>query len=399
MQMKFFSPVKYTSLALSASILLFIAGCSEQESKQAKPAAMHPASVSVISVSQQTVPFSIELPATLLGGEEVEIRARVSGILESRNFAEGDEVTSGTSLFSIDSKPYAIELTRSEAQLAAAQARLKQAKNDVTRLLPLRKKNTVSRQQYDNAVSQQAVMKAEVKTAKATVAKAQLDVEYSKVAAPINGVIGRAEVSNGSFIAGPQQLLTNITNITNMRLRFGLSQRKQLEMRKEAASGELTLPANNQWNTRLKLQDGSFYDGIGHVNFSDVRINANTGTSEFQAIIANPNKQLHSGQFVRVLLDGASRSNAIVLPQRAVLDNGTGKFVYLMVKTPEGMTVAKPAPIEVGEWVKLEQNGAQENAWVIRKGLKVNDQVIVDGVARIFFPGMPVQLATANNKG
>jgi membrane fusion protein (multidrug efflux system) len=399
MQMKFLSLFKTTLLIVSASAFLSIAGCSEQKDEQTKPAGMHPASVSVISVSKQTVPFAIELPATLLGGEEVEVRARVSGILESRNFIEGEEVKAGTSLFSIDSKPYAIELSRAEAQLAVAKARLQQAEHEVTRLMPLRKKNTVSQQQYDNAISEQAVMQAELKTAKANVAKAQLNVEYSKVVAPIDGVIGRAEVSNGSYISGPAQLLTNLTNVTKMRLRFGISQREQLAMRKEAELGELTLPANNQWKTRLKLQDGSFYDGVGQVNFSDVRINANTGTSEYQAIIDNPNKQLHPGQFVRVLLDGASRENAIVVPQRAVLDSGTGKFVYVMVSNEKGMSVAKPAPIEVGEWVKLTQNGKQENAWVIRKGLNVGDKVIVDGVARIFFPGMPVQLATANSKG
>ncbi len=395
--MKFLSQCKYSVVSILTISSFLLLGCSEPP-KQA-PAAMHPASVAVISVKKQTVPFSIELPATLLGGEEVEIRARVSGILESMNVTEGKTITAGTSLFSIDSKPYAIELAKANAQLSAVKAQLQQAKNDVARLGPLRKKNSVSRQQYDNAVSQQQIMQADVQTAQASVEKAKLNVEYSKVIAPISGVVGRAEISNGSYISGPQQLLTHLTNVSIMRLRFGLSQRRQLLMQKEAASGELTLPVNNQWTTRLKLQDGSIYSEIGHVNYNDVRINANTGTTEFQALISNPKRDLHSGQFVRVLLDGAIRNNAIVIPQRAVLDNGTGKFVYLMMKNKQGMTIAKPAAVKVGEWVKLDQNDKQENAWVIKQGLKEGDQVIVDGTARIFFPGMPVKIASENPKG
>ena len=385
---------KYSAMAIIASLSLSLLGCGKP-SVGAGHHGMPPATVVVINAQKQTVPFVLELPATLLGGKEVEVRARVSGILESRNFVEGDKIAAGKSLFSIDSKPFSIELDRTKAELSAAKARLAQAQHSIKRLKPLRKKNSVSQQQYDDAISLQDIMNADLKAAKASFEKAKLNVEYSAVKAPITGVVGRAEVSDGSYISGPQQLLTHITSYDKMRLRFGLSQRKQLSMRQEAQAGALTLPKNGAWKTRIKLQDGSFYNEVGQVNFSDVRINPNTGTSEFQAIISNAEHQLHPGQFVRVLLEGASREQTFAIPQRAVLDNGTGKFVYLMVRNKQGMTIAKPAAIEVGEWVRTKTNGKVENLWIINHGLHVGDQVIVNGMARIFFPGMPVQLASS----
>jgi membrane fusion protein (multidrug efflux system) len=112
-----------------------------------------------------------------------------------------------------------------------------------------------------------------------------------------------------------------------------------------------------------------------------------------QAIMPNPDYQLRPGQFVTVILSGAKRNNAIVVPQRAVLDNGMGKFVYRMLKNEQGQTIASPTPVEIGEWTAQSQTGESGNNWIIRTGLKAGDQVIVDGMARIFFPGMPVVLA------
>jgi membrane fusion protein (multidrug efflux system) len=198
-------------------------------------------------------------------------------------------------------------------------------------------------------------------------------------------------VSEGTYVSGPEVLLTQLTQIDPIRVRFGLSEREQLKMRNDAAAGSLTLPKEGKWKTKIKLFDGSLHPQIGQVNFSDIRINANTGTSELQAITPNPNFTLRPGQFVRILLEGAVRENAFVVPQRAVLDNGLGKFVYVMAKNDKGVAVALPAPVVVGEWVTEAKD--IENGWIIRKGLKIGDQVIIDGMARIFFPGMPIRLA------
>ncbi|KZN62953.1 efflux RND transporter periplasmic adaptor subunit [Pseudoalteromonas luteoviolacea] len=378
--------LKHLSLALLAAGI--ISGCSEAPQQQAG-FGMQPAKVSVTHVTTQSVPFNIELPATLLGDKEVEIRARVSGLIESRNFDEGQYITAGQSLFTIELKPFQLELEKAQADLHAAEANVEQAKRERDRLEKLKDERSVSKRDFDNAVSAYDIALANLESAKVALNEAQLDLDYAQVKAPVSGIIGRERESQGSYVSGPTVLLTELTDTSNMRARFGFSEREQLAMRKDVESGTLTLPKNNEFDATIILQDGSIYDQRGKVNFSDVRVNRFTGTSELQARIANPNGELRPGQFVRVQLSGAVRNEAIVVPQRAVLDNGTGKFVYVATENEKGMTVALPAPVQVGEWVQL--NG--QNMWVIRSGLKPQQPVIVEGMARIFFPGMPVNVA------
>lgn len=387
-----------TAYPLQAFLITFVAvlltGC-EQDNSQAQQGGMPPAAVSVMEMKTRSVPFSIELPATLSGAKEVEIRAQVSGILQTRNFNEGDKVTAGQSLFSLDSKAFVVEVEQSKSALNAASIRQAQAQREVTRLEPLRADNSVSQRELDNAFSALEIATAELKSAQARLDQAQLRLNYSKVTSPVNGIAGRELVSEGTYVSGPEVLLTQLTQIDPIRVRFGLSEREQLEMRNDAESGSLTLPEGGQWKTKIKLFDGSFHDEQGLVNFSDIRINPLTGTSELQAIVPNSDFSLRPGQFVRVVLEGAVRENAFVVPQRAVLDNGLGKFVYVMVKNEQGATIALPAPVEVGEWVQEKDGDTISNGWIIRNGLKKGDKVIIDGMARIFFPGMPVQLAEA----
>lgn len=378
-------------LLLTSSVMLVstLTGCEQKQ--QEAHVGMQPAVVSVMKMASQSVPFSIELPATLSGAKEVEIRAQVSGILQTRNFSEGDKVTAGQSLFSLDAKTYAADLERSKADLNAAKIRLEQAQREVKRIKPLRAKNSISQRELDNAISSVDIYIADVKSMQAKLEQAQLRLDYTKVSSPVTGVVGRELVSEGTYVSGPEVLLTQLTQIDPIRVRFGLSEREQLQMRKDEAAGTLTLPVEGHWKTKIKLFDGSIHPHIGQVNFSDIRINSQTGTSELQAITPNPDFSLRPGQFVRIILEGAVRENAFVVPQRAVLDNGLGKYVYVMTKNDQGMTVALPAPVVVGEWVTKVKD--IENGWVIREGLKTGDQVIIDGVARIFFPGMPVHLA------
>lgn len=377
---------------LAFAILTTLAAC-EQKSEEQQAGGMPPAFVDIMEMQPRSVPFSIELPATLSGAKEVEIRAQVSGILQTRNFSEGDKVTAGQSLFSLDDKAFIVDVKQSKAALASAQIRFEQAKREVQRLTPLRQNNSVSQRELDNANSSLEIAEADIKSAQARLDQAELRLQYSKVSSPVNGIVGRELVSEGTYVSGPEVLLTQLTQIDPIRVRFGLSEREQLKMRNDAESGELTLPKGGHWKTKLKLFDGSFHPEEGEVNFSDIRINSLTGTSELQAIVPNSDFSLRPGQFVRVILEGAVRENAFVVPQRAVLDNGLGKFVYVMAENEQGGTIALPAPVEVGEWMQEQQGDTTFNGWIIRKGLKQGDKVIVDGMARIFFPGMPVTLA------
>lgn len=382
----------YSRAALTSALLCSLSvltACSDPSANAEGAAAggMPPASVNVLTVQPQSVPLLIETPALLAGSREVEIRARVSGIVERRNFNEGAKVEAEQSLFSLDAATFEATVNRNKAELAAAQARQKQAERSLKRLDKLRKDGAVSQQSLDDALSAVDVAKADVQTAEAILQQAQVQLNYTEVRSPISGVVSRELVSEGSLVSGPEVLLTYVTQLDPMYVRFSVAERDQLRLRAEAQSGQVDLP--EQWQVKVLLANGDVYNQTGIVDFSDVRINTQTGTSEMKAEIANPDALLRPGQFVRIQLEGAVRHNAIVVPQKAVLDGGTGKFVYVLADGEHGGKVAMPAPVDVGEWVKL--NG--ENGWVIKSGLKDGDVVIVEGMARIFFPGMPVQLA------
>ncbi|RJE77441.1 efflux transporter periplasmic adaptor subunit [Pseudoalteromonas sp. MSK9-3] len=384
---QFSSRVKLFSIAMTSVALL--SACQEAP-PAAAPGGMPPAQVSIQKVTRESTPITIKLPATLAGNKEVEIRARVSGIVASRNFEEGQKVAAGQSLFTLDLVPFTLEVEKAQAELNAAQASVEQAQRERDRLRKLKNERSVSKRDFDNAASNYDIAVANLASAKVVLNEVKLDLEYAQVKSPVSGIIGRELISEGSYVSGPEILLTQLTETDTMRVRFGFSEREQLQMRKDVDSGSLTLPTNNEFEAQLILQDGSRHNNVGKVNFSDVRVNRYTGTSEMQAKVNNPNGQLRPGQFVRVQLIGAVRNNAVLLPQRAVLDNGTGKFVYVATENEQGAMVALPAPVEVGEWVRVNDG----NFWVIRSGLTDGQPVITEGIARIFFPGMPITIVS-----
>ncbi|TMO70571.1 efflux RND transporter periplasmic adaptor subunit [Pseudoalteromonas aurantia] len=382
---QFSSRVKLFSIAMTSVALL--SACQEAP-PAAESAGMPPAQVSIQKVTRESIPITIKLPATLAGNKEVEIRARVPGIVASRNFEEGQKVIAGQSLFTLDLVPFTLEVEKAQAELNAAQASVKQAQRERDRLRKLKNERSASKRDFDNAASNYDIAVANLASAKVVLNEVKLDLEYAQVKSPVSGIIGRELVSEGSYVSGPEILLTQLTETDTMRVLFGFSEREQLQMRKDVDSGSLTLPVNNEFEAQLILQDGSRHNNVGKVNFSDVRVNRYTGTSEMQAKVNNPNGQLRPGQFVRVQLIGAVRNNAVLLPQRAVLDNGTGKFVYVATENEQGAMVVLPAPVEVGEWVRVNDG----NFWVIRSGLTDGQPVITEGIARIFFPGMPITI-------
>ncbi|WP_397472590.1 efflux RND transporter periplasmic adaptor subunit, partial [Rheinheimera sp.] len=337
-----------TALLYSLSVLTACSDPSANAGEGAAAGGMPPASVNVLTVQPQSVPLLIETPALLAGSREVEIRARVSGIVEKRNFNEGAKVEAEQSLFSLDAATFEATVNRNKAELAAAQARQAQAERTLKRLDKLRKDGAVSQQSLDDALSAVDVAKADVKTAEAILQQAQVQLNYTEVRSPISGVVSRELVSEGSLVSGPEVLLTYVTQLDPMYVRFSVAERDQLRLRAEAQSGKVDLP--KQWQVKVLLANGDVYNQTGIVDFSDVRINTQTGTSEMKAEIANPDALLRPGQFVRIQLEGAVRHNAIVVPQKAVLDGGTGKFVYVLADGEHGGKVAMPAPVEVGEW-------------------------------------------------
>lgn len=371
-----------------AAFPMLLAGCD-------KPAGgppgggFPPASVSVITTEQRDVPVRYEYVAQTAGFREVEVRARVTGILQQRSYREGAAVKKGQSLFTIDPAPFQVALAKAEADLSVADVRLAQAKRELARLKPVLEARAISQKEMDDAISAEQVAEAEVKSLRARVSEARLNLSYTRVESPIAGIASRAAVSEGALVSGPNVLLTTVTQTDPMYVIFGVSDREHLALRRDVEMGRLKMPADRKFQARVKLSDDSLYDGVGALNFTDVRVSTQTGTAESRAEFGNKNSILRAGEFVRLILDGALRPDAIVVPQRAVLESPKGKFVYVVSADSK----AEARPVEVGAWA--------DDGWVINSGLKPGERVIVDGVMKIG-PGAPVQVgdpAKPNGKG
>jgi len=337
----------------------------------------------VQEVRPRTIPVEFEYPAQTAGSREVEVRSRVAGILLKRNYEEGATVRAGQSLFTIDPAQYDAAASRAEADVTAAEARLANASRNAKRLKPLFEARAASQKDYDDAVSAEEVGAADLKAARARLAEARLNSGYTRVESPITGISSRALKSEGTLVAGPQDLLTTVNQIDPIYVNFGLSESEQGKLRREAAQGTLTLPKDNRFDVTLKFDDGRVYSRPGRLAFTDVRVNNQTGTSDARAEVPNPNGEVRPGQFVRAVLTGAQRPNALTVPQRAVMEGPQGKLVYVVGAGNK----AEPRPIVVGEW--------SGNDWIVLSGLNAGDKVIVDGLVKVF-PGAPVQVGDPN---
>ena len=375
----------HRTFSLLLLLTAVLAACGPSSGPQGgAPGGYPPAPVSVMTVVPADLPVEFEYVGQTAGSREVEIRARVSGILLKRNYTEGANVKAGQSLFTLDSAPYLATAAKAEADMASAEARLAQSQRQAVRLKPLIEARAVSQKDYDDATSGEQVANADLKAARARLTEARLNLSYARVEAPISGVASRSLKSEGALISGPEVLLTTVTQVNPMFVNFGLPDADQLKLKRDIEAGQIKLPADGRLDVQVRLSDGTLYGKGGKVDFSDVRINPSTGTSDARAELPNPDQALRPGQFVRVRLSGATRVNAVRVPQRAVLEGPAGKFVYIVVPGDKGGDKADTRPIDAGEW--------SGDAWVVRSGLKAGDRVITDGVMKIG-PGAPVSLA------
>jgi membrane fusion protein (multidrug efflux system) len=339
---------------------------------------MPPPEVTVELAATKTLPVTWEYTGQTAGSREVEVRARVTGILLSRNFTEGARVKKGQSLFTIDPAPFQAAAARAEADVAAARARMEQARRNVARLKPLYAEKAVSQKDYDDAASAEAIGAADLKAAQARLSEARLNLMYTKVESPISGITTRAVPSEGTLVSGPNVLLTSVVQVDPIWVNFGIPDNDQARLQQEVQAGRLQMPKN--FEVEVRLADGTVYPHTGKLDFADVRISPATGTREARAELPNPEGVLRPGQFVRVVLKGAVRPDAVTVPQRAVLEGPQGKFVYVV----DEKSTAQPRPVQAGEW-------AGEH-WIITSGLKGGERVIVDGVMKLG-PGAPVKIA------
>ena len=378
-------------LAPIATVTL-LAACGKAPS--GGPPGFPPAAVTTLVVQPRTLPVTYEYVGQTTGAKEVEVRARVTGILEKRLYAEGTAVAAGQPLFLIDPKPLETQAAAADAEVVRARALLAQAEREVGRLKPLAERRAVGQKEADDAVSSVELARASLKSAEAKLAEVNLNLGYTRVNAPITGLSGRANKSEGSLVNANDTLLTTVSQVDPIWVPFNVSETDQLRLNTAVAAGRLVLPKNNAYEVTVKLSDGSTFPRRGRINFSDPRVNPSTGTYEMRAEIANADGVLKPGQFVRVELRGAVRTNAIAVPQVAVLDDTQGKYVYVAGKDKEGKDVAVVRQVTLGAWVDVDGT----NQWIVETGLKAGDTVLTDGIAKLQ-PGGAIALGGAAPAG
>jgi membrane fusion protein (multidrug efflux system) len=362
-----------TFAVLIALVPALLSGCNDAAPQPPAPQAL-PVAVRVMTPT--TSPVNLEAVAQTEGVREVEVRARVGGILEKRLYTEGAPVKAGQPLYQIDRVPFEIALAQARAQLVEQQAKAAQAVREEARLKDLASDESISRKEYDDAVSTLAVSKAAVAAAAAAVRDAERNLSYSTVTAPVAGTTSRSLRSEGSLVSVSDGLLTTIVQLDPIRMRFSLAQ------------GDLARFPGGRPNAATKVEmilpDGSVYSQPGKLDFAASRIDPALGTLELRAEFPNPQGAILPGQFVRARLTATTRQNVFLVPQAAVMQTDQGRLV--MVIGPEGKVV--PRPVQTAEWVGQD--------WVITEGLAAGDKVIVDNLIKLR-PGMAVVEKTADS--
>jgi membrane fusion protein (multidrug efflux system) len=360
-------PIAFLAVVCALSVCA-LSGCEPEKKEAAAPPP--PTDVKVSKVLERDVPVYVEAIGETRGNTEIEIRARVEGFIESVDYKEGQLVKKGDLLYTIDPRPFETNLAQTKAQLAESEARLARAHQDVVRYEPLVAKNAISRQEYDNAVAVEQANTAGVEAAKAVVEQAKIDLSYTKVIAPEDGLAGRTEVYAGTLVGrGQSTLLTRISRIDPIHVRFTFPERDYLELARKRGSG-VDAKAGSDVPFELILADGSVLPQPGKLVFVDRNVDAQTGTIMGEAEFPNPGQIIRPGQYARVRATIDTRKGAILVPQRAVQET-QGIFNAMVV---EGDTV---------EQRRVEPAERIGSLWVITSGLKSGDRVVVEGLQKV----------------
>jgi membrane fusion protein (multidrug efflux system) len=363
------SPIAAQVLAIICTSVWLLMGCEEK-----KAAAPAPPMVEVVNVVQQDVPIVREWVGTTDGLVNAKINAQVQGYLIRQNYKEGSLVRKGQVLFEIDPRPFQAALEQAKGQLAIAEGQLYTAKANLDKIRPLAAVNAVSKKDLDDAIGREASSRAAVQAAKAAVQKSQIDLSFTKITSPINGIAGIAKAQLGELVGkagGPE--LTTVSTVDPIKVYLPLSEQEYMRYTREAKDK----PGREGPSLELILADGQLFPYKGRVSFADRQVDQGTGTIKVATLFPNPGNVLRPGQFakVRALID--TQQGALLVPQRAV-NEIQGKYQVAVVGPDNKVDL---------RWVMVgERTGP---LWVIDEGLKFGERVIVEGLQKVK-AGMPV---------
>jgi membrane fusion protein (multidrug efflux system) len=366
---------QHYALALLPACALLFAACS----KEASPPPQPPAEVSVLKVEPRDTPVTFEYIAQTQSPQEVDIVARVSGFLDKQLYTEGAIVKEGQVLFQMDRKPFIAQLDAAKAAWDKARAANATAMANLERVRPLADQNALSQKDLDDATGNADTTAASVAQAQANVDTARLNLSYTTIASPLRGIAAAAQQKEGAYLSPQNNLLTTVSSLNPMWVNFSISENEFESYRDQVARGVLVPPKDGHYRVELIQVDGSTFPQTGRITFVDPSFNPQTGTFLIRVTIPNPDGALRPNQYVRVRLHGATRPNAIMVPQRAVQQGAKGHFAWVVTQAGK----AELRPVDVGDWYG--------NSWFISQGLAAGDQVIVDGTLRLA-PDAPVNV-------
>lgn len=352
-----------TSVVAVGLVSLLVLGCSQ---KMEIPKAGKPR-VTTLTLKAQNIPMAMEYIAQTASSRQVNINARVNGFLQKRLYQEGSMVKNGQTLFQIDPRPFQVQVNEAKAAFDSSKAAHATAKANLDRIKPLVALNALSKKDLDNAQGQFLTTQAAVHQAQAQLNAAKLNLSYTTIKSPVDGLSGSASVAEGTYVDATNNHLTTVYQMSPMWVNFSISENRLLDLQKQIQAGQLIVPADNKFSIEVILPDGSVLPNRGKLVFSAPDYNPMTGTNMIRASVENPKGTLKPNQFVRVRMTGATRPDAIAIPQKAVQQGSRGHFVWVIKDNK-----AQYRPVTVGD-----QSGAN---WIITQGLQNGEQVVVDGV-------------------
>lgn len=358
---------------LAAAVMLtgsfLLTGCDDNKSQQA--AQQQPPEVGVVTLKNEPLKITTELPGRTSAFRVAEVRPQVSGIILKRNFVEGSDVKAGDSLYQIDPATYQAAYDSAKGDLAQAQANARVAQLTVNRYKPLLGTKYISQQDYDNAAATAAQTAAAVQAAQANVETARINLAYTKVTSPISGRIGKSSVTEGALVSnGQTTALATVQQLDPIYVDVTQSSDDFLRLRGELESGQLK-QNDGKANVTLLMQNGSAYSQPGTLEFSDVTVDETTGSITLRAIFPNPDHRLLPGMFVRARLDEGTNPTALLVPQTGVTRTPTGEATAMVVGADNKVEVRK-----------ITANQAFGDKWLVTDGLKEGDRVITVGIQR-----------------
>ncbi len=364
-------------MAVGVATALLV-GCGQKSPTAGAPG---PAAVSVWTVTADTATIQSDLPGRTSAYRKAEVRPQVSGIIQKRLFTEGAEVKAGTQLYQIDPASYEAALASAEADMSRAQANFTTAKARHNRVQNLINSKAISQQDFDDSVAALAQAQAGLEIAKAAADNARINLKYTKVLAPISGVIGKSSVTEGALVtAGQTAVLATIQQLDPIYVDVSQSADELLKIRRQLMSGKLS--SQTDAKSDLLLSDGSRYSQQGSVQFVEVGVSESTGTVVLRVLFPNPDHLLLPGMFVRAQLQQATQAQAILVPQQAVTRDRSGNASVTLVNAEQK---AEVRPIKVSRTLG--------DKWLVDEGLAVGDQVITEGLQKVK-PGAPVQIVS-----